>query len=152
VELSLNQNFVEMLRELSATEADFLIVGGHALSAHGYVRATMDFDIWVRPTPENAPRVYQAIVRFGAPLHGLTISDLTTPGLIYQIGVKPERIDILTTLSGVEFETAWARRIQAVVDGKAYEVIGREDLIANKRASGRPMDLVDADKLERMPQ
>ncbi len=141
-----------MLRELSATGADFLIVGGHALSAHGYIRATMDFDIWIRPTQANAPRVYEAVVRFGAPLHGLTVADLTTPGLIYQIGVKPERIDILTTLSGVDFETAWERRIQAVVDGASYNVIGREDLIANKRASGRPMDLIDADKLERLPQ
>jgi hypothetical protein len=152
VELSLNPNFVEMLRELSATGADFLIVGGHALSVHGYVRATMDFDIWVRPAPENARRVYQAVIRFGAPLHGLTVDDLTTPGLIYQIGVKPERIDLLTTLSGVDFQTAWERRIQAVVDGASYNVIGREDLIANKRASGRPIDLLDADKLERLPQ
>jgi hypothetical protein len=152
VELSLNPNFVEMLRELSATGADFLIVGGHALSVHGYVRATMDFDIWVRPASENARRVYQAVIRFGAPLNGLTVDDLTTPGLIYQIGVKPERIDILTTLSGVDFETAWERRIQAVVDGASYNVIGREDLIANKRASGRPIDLIDADKLERLPQ
>jgi hypothetical protein len=152
VELSLNPNFVEMLRELSATGADFLIVGGHALSAHGYVRATMDFDIWVRPTPGNAARVYAAVVRFGAPLHGLTVADLATEGLIYQIGVKPERIDILTTLSGVDFETSWSRRIEAAIDGNTYSVIGREDLIANKRATGRPMDLLDADKLERLPQ
>lgn len=152
MELSLNPNFVEMLRELSATGADFLIVGGHALSVHGYVRATMDFDIWVRPTPENAARAYQAIVRFGAPLHGLTANDLATPGLIYQIGVKPERIDILTALSGVDFETAWSRRIQAIVDGNTYNVIGLQDLVANKRASGRPQDLIDADKLERLPQ
>jgi hypothetical protein len=77
---------------------------------------------------------------------------LTTPGLIYQIGVKPERIDILTTLSGVDFDSAWQRRIQAAVDGVSYNVIGREDLIANKRASGRPIDLIDADTLERLPQ
>jgi hypothetical protein len=113
VELPLNPNFVEMLRELSATGADFLIVGGHALSAHGYVRTTMDFDIWVRPTPENAARVYAGIIKFGAPMHGLTVEDLTTPGLIYQIGVKPARIDILTTLSGVDFEASWQRRIEA---------------------------------------
>jgi hypothetical protein len=152
VELSLNPNFVEMLRELSAAGAEFLIVGGHAVGAHGYVRSTMDFDIWIRSTPENAARAYQAIARFGAPMHGLTISDLTTPGLIYQIGVKPERIDILTALSGVDFETAWERRAEAIVDGNSYAVIGRQDLIANKRASGRPIDLIDADKLERMPQ
>lgn len=91
-------------------------------------------------------------MRFGAPLHGLTANDLATPGLIYQIGVKPERIDILTALSGVDFETAWSRRIQAIVDGNTYNVIGLQDLVANKRASGRPQDLIDADKLERLPQ
>ena len=112
----------------------------------------MDFDIWVRPTAENADRVYAAIVKFGAPLHGLTTEDLTTPGLIYQIGVKPSRIDILTALSGVDFESAWRRRIEAIVDGESYFVIGRDDLIANKRATGRPQDLLDADRLERLPQ
>ncbi|HEX3071054.1 MAG TPA: hypothetical protein VHX14_20985 [Thermoanaerobaculia bacterium] len=88
---------------------------------------------------------------FGAPLHGLTVDDLAAPGLIYQIGVKPERIDI-TALSGVDFDAAWARRMEATVDGKSYNVIGREDLIANKRNSGRPIDLIGADKLERIPQ
>ena len=141
-----------MLRELAATGADYLIVGGYAVAAHGYVRATADFDIWVRPTPENAVLVYRAIAQFGAPLDELAVEDLATPGLIYQIGIKPERIDILTRISGVDFETAWARRTEVTVDGDAYSVIGRQDLIANKRASGRPLDLIDADKLERFPQ
>ena len=141
-----------MLRELSATGADFLIVGGYAVAVHGYVRSTADFDIWVRPTQENAVLVYNAIARFGAPLDELAVDDLAKPGLIYQIGIKPERIDILTRISGVDFETAWARRIQVTVDGDDYSVIGRQDLIANKRASGRPLDLIDADKLERFPQ
>lgn len=141
-----------MLRELSATGADFLIVGGYAVAVHGYVRSTADFDIWVRPTPENAVLVYGAIVRFGAPVDELTVEDLATPGLIYQIGIKPERIDILTRISGVDFETAWGRRTEVTVDGDVYAVIGRQDLITNKRASGRPLDLIDADKLERFPQ
>jgi hypothetical protein len=152
VELALNLNFAEMLRELSAAGADFLIVGGYAVAVHGYVRATADFDIWVRPTPENAVLVYEALARFGAPLEELSVEDLAKPELIYQIGIKPERIDILTRISGVDFETAWARRTQATVDSVAYNVIGRQDLIANKRASGRPLDLIDADKLERVPQ
>jgi hypothetical protein len=152
LELTLNLNFAEMLRELSATGADFLIVGGYAVAVHGYVRSTADFDIWVRPTPENAVLVYGAIVRFGAPVDELTVEDLATPGLIYQIGIKPERIDILTRISGVDFETAWARRTEVTVDGDVYNVIGRQDLITNKRASGRPLDLIDADKLERFPQ
>jgi hypothetical protein len=152
LELPLNLNFAEMLRELSATGADFLIVGAYAVAVHGYVRSTADFDIWVRPTPENAVLVYRAIARYGAPLDELAVEDLATPGVVYQIGVKPQRIDILTRISGVDFETAWARRAHATVDGIAYAVIGREDLITNKRASARPLDLIDADKLERVPQ
>jgi hypothetical protein len=152
LELTLNPNFAEMLRELSATGADFLIVGGYAVAVHGYVRSTADFDIWVRPTPQNAVLVYRALARFGAPLDELAVDDLATPGLIYQIGIKPERIDILTRISGVDFETAWTRRTHVTVHGDSYAVIGRQDLIANKRASGRPLDLIDADKLERFPQ
>ena len=149
MEQQLNPNFVEMLRELSAAGADFLIVGGHALAAHGFVRSTLDFDIWVRPTVENAGRVYRAVVQFGAPLHDLTMHDLSTPGTIYQIGVKPARIDILTAVSGVDFDAAWSRRITTTIDGGDYSVIGMDDLITNKLASGRPQDLADVDRLRK---
>src|ERR1043166_9844854 len=97
-----------MLGELSATGADFLIVVGYAVAVHGYVRSTADFDIWVRPTPENAVRVYEALARFGAPLEELSVEDLAKPGLIYQIGIKPERIDILTRISGAAVDI-WVR-------------------------------------------
>ena len=96
-----------MLSALSAAGADFLVVGAHALAAHGYPRATGDLGIWVRPTPENAERVRQAIVNYGAPRRQLNRDDFCTPDTVYQVGVAPNRIDILTSIDGVEFDEAW---------------------------------------------
>src|SRR5437867_7963755 len=107
----MNRDFVEMLCALSETGAEFIIVGAHALAAHGHPRATGDLDIWVRPSPENAPRVWQALAKFGAPLGELTLQDLQTPDVVFQIGVVPCRIDLLTSISGVAFEDGWANRL-----------------------------------------
>ena len=145
----MNRDYVEMLNELSAAGAEFMVIGAHALAAHGYVRATKDLDIWVRPTAENAQRVWKALVSFGAPLRDMSVDDFATRGTIYQMGIDPDRIDIITEPAGAEFEEAWERRLTAVVDGVPYPVIGREDLIATKRAAGRPEDLVDILRLER---
>lgn len=144
----MNRDYVEMLNELSAAGAEFLVIGAHALAAHGYLRATKDLDIWVRPTPQNATRVWTALVKFGAPLLDVVVEDFATRGTIYQIGNDPDRIDIITEPAGAEFEDAWERRITAVVDGVPYPVIGRDDLIATKRAAGRHEDLVDIERLE----
>jgi hypothetical protein len=144
-----NRDFVEILSELSAAGAEFLVVGAHALAAHGRPRATGDLDIWIRPTPENAARVWQALSRFGAPLKDLSVDDLSTPGVVFQIGLAPYRIDILTEISGVSFDEAWPHRIINEFAGQSYAVIGKLELIRNKRAAGRAQDLVDADALER---
>ena len=97
----LNRDYVEMLAALSAAGAEYLVVGAHALAAHGAPRATGDLDLWVRPTPENARRVWQALEAFGAPLHELTLGDLSRPDVVFQIGLVPQRIDILTSITGV---------------------------------------------------
>jgi hypothetical protein len=144
----MNRDYVEMLNELSAAGADYLVIGAHALAVHGFLRATKDLDIWVRPTEENARRVWAALVRFGAPLRGVAVEDFATRGTIYQIGIDPDRIDVITEPAGVEFEDAWERRTVAVVEGVAYPVIGRADLITTKRAAGRPQDLIDVERLE----
>jgi hypothetical protein len=144
-------DFAEMLSALSAAKADFLVVGAHARAAYGEPRATKDLDIWVRPTPENAERVWRALAQFGAPLAGLTKDDFARPGITLQIGLPPHRIDILTEISGVTFEEAWPRRIEAQFAGATYPVISKQDYIVNKRASGRPQDLVDANHVERSP-
>jgi hypothetical protein len=139
----MSPDFVEMLAELRAADAEFLVVGAHAVAAHGRPRATGDLDLWVRSTPDNARRVYAALERFGAPLQDLTVTDLVTPDVVYQIGVPPARIDILTSISGVTFEEGWTNRIAMMVGGLEVPVLGRDELIRNKRAAGRPRDLAD---------
>ena len=138
-----------MLSGLSDSGVEFLLVGAYAMAAHGHPRATGDLDIWVRANPENAVKVLVALSRFGAPLHDLTIKDLSTPGIIFQIGVEPSRIDILTEISGVNFADAWERKISIEMDGCSMSVIGLEDLIENKRAAGRAKDIADVETLQR---
>jgi hypothetical protein len=145
----LSRDFAEMLSALSDAGAEYLIVGAYAMAAHGRPRATGDLDIWVRPTRENAARVLAALRHFGAPLHDVTESDLTMPDVVLQIGVAPYRIDLMTSIDGVDFDTAWPKRTLFDFDGASAAVIAREDLIVNKRATGRKQDLADADHLER---
>lgn len=142
-------DFVEMLCALSAASAEYLVVGAHARAVHGTPRATGDLDVWIRRDEENARRVMQALTRFGAPLHDLTVSDLLEPELVFQIGVAPNRIDILTDVSGVNFDAAWPRRELIRIEGTEVPVIGRDDFIANKRATGRLRDLADIEDVER---
>jgi hypothetical protein len=143
----MSRDFVEMLSALSAAGARFLIVGAHALAAHGVPRATGDLDIWIQPTPGNAARVFEALRSFGAALFDLSVDDLSKPDTVFQIGLPPSRIDILTTISGVDFDDAWARRIEVTIGDLRVGVIGRTDFIANKKASGRPKDLLDLELL-----
>lgn len=147
----LNPDFRDLLEALSHEEALFLIVGAHALAVHGVPRATGDLDIWIRADPENAMRVWRALARFGAPMAemNLTPTDLTEPGLVYQIGLPPRRIDLLTEISGVEFDEAWESRFLQRVGAIEAGFLGREDLLKNKRASGRLKDLADVEALEK---
>lgn len=140
----------DLLDSFDDALVDYIVVGAHAMAAHGVPRATGDFDVWVRPTAENAERVIRALTEFGAPLenHGVEASDFATPGTVYQMGLPPRRIDVLTRISGVAFDAAWSARIEAEVDGRTMRVLGRDDLLRNKRASGRPKDLIDANALE----
>ena len=147
----MNQDFRDMLSALSAENAEFLVVGAHALAAHGHVRATGDLDIWVRASDTNALKVWNALRRFGAPLSRLTIDDLQDPDIVFQMGVAPNRIDILTSISGVTFDEGWRNRSIVMIAGTAIPVIGRQELLANKKAAGRPKDLADAAWLESNP-
>jgi hypothetical protein len=145
----MNRDFAEMLDALSVAGADFLIVGAHALAAHGRPRATGDLDLWVRPTAENAQRVWSALTAFGAPLGDLTVIDLSTKDVVFQIGIEPARIDILTSLTALAFEEAWSRRDRFEIEGRMLPFLSRDDLIRNKAALGRPRDLADIDDLKR---
>lgn len=102
-----NPDFKDMLLALSEAKVDYLLVGAYAVAAHGHPRATGDLDLWVRPNTETAASVYRVLAEFGAPLHDLTIADLSNPGMVFQIGVEPSRIDILTAISGVTFGNAF---------------------------------------------
>jgi hypothetical protein len=137
-----------MLSAFIDAEIDFLLVGAYAMAAHGYPRATGDIDLWVRADDATAPKVYRAIAEFGAPVEGLNVSDLSEPGIVFQIGVSPVRIDILTKIDSVSFDDAWPNRISVNWDGLEIPVIGRSDLIRNKRSTGRTKDLADAEQLE----
>lgn len=144
-----NPDFRDLLAEFNAQSVEYLVVGAHALAAHGHVRATKDLGVWVRPSPENASRVLRALAEFGAPLHDLSEGDLTLPGVVFQIGVAPVRIDVITAIDGVEFEAAWADCVKVSLGDLPVPVLSREHLIANKRASGRLQDLADVEWLER---
>ena len=136
-----------MLVALNEAEADYLVVGAYAMAAHGCPRSTGDIDFWVRPTPDNAARVWNALASFGAPMAEIAVEDFSTPGIVFQIGIAPQRIDVMTSISGVDFDDAWPDRLVADLDGLRADVIGREQLLQNKVASGRPKDVVDADIL-----
>jgi hypothetical protein len=144
----MNRDFVEMLSALSAAGAEYVVVGAHALAAHGLPRATGDLDLWVRPTPENAERVLTALRAFGAPLHDLSVHDLTSSETVFQIGVPPNRIDLLTSITGVSFDEAWPHRQEVPIGALTVPVLGRADLVRNKRALGRPRDLADLAALD----
>lgn len=144
-------DFRDLLSALCDADARFLVIGGYAVGIHGRPRATKDLDIWVDASAANARRVMRALEEFGAPLFGLTASDLEQPGIILQIGLPPNRVDVTTKIDGVSFRRAWPRRIYATFsEGLVCPVIGLRELLANKRASGRPQDLADVDALERL--
>jgi len=149
----LNEDFLDLLRALQEADVQFLVVGAHALAVHGIVRATGDLDCFVQPTRDNAAKVFAALGAFGAPLesHGISVEDFHKPGTIYQIGLPPRRIDVLTEISGVTFENAWKNHVTVEVEGLCLPFIGRSMLIQNKKASGRPKDLADLASLEATP-
>ena len=143
----MNPDFVDLLRAFSAADVRFLIVGAYALALHGRPRATGDLDVWVDATPANAARVMRALAAFGAPMEAIAESDLATPGITYQIGVSPRRIDVLTDLTGLTFEDAWGSRVRHLFGDIEVDFIGRDHFVRNKRATGRAKDLVDIEGL-----
>ncbi len=128
--MMLNEDYRDMLQALSNEKVRFLLVGAYALAAHGYPRATMDIDIWVMPSPQNADAVLRALHRFGAPLHNLTKEDLQNDETIFQIGVAPRRIDIITAASGLQFEDTYARSLSVNIEGIEVHIPLIDDLIA----------------------
>lgn len=145
----LNPDFRDILSDFCEEKVEFLLVGAYALAVHGLPRATGDMDLWIRPSEDNAHRAWQALAKFGAPSSSLSREELKTPGNVLQIGVAPRRIDVLTSIDGVDFDEAWLDRTEVDVEGIKIPVIGRRHLIQNKKSVGRPQDLADVARLER---
>jgi hypothetical protein len=143
----MNPDFVDLLRAFTAADVRFLIVGAYALAIYGRPRATGDLDVWVEATADNAGRVMQGLREFGAPLQDLVEADFASPGVTYQIGVPPGRIDILTELTGITFAEAWPQRLRRPFGDIEVDFIGRDAFIRNKRATGRAKDLGDVEGL-----
>jgi hypothetical protein len=137
-----------MLSAFIAEDVEFLVVGAYALAAHGFPRATGDLDCWIRRSPANAARVMRALAAFGAPIDQITDADLSAPDLVVQLGVEPGRIDLLTSIDGVDFDDAWPGRLVATIDGLRLPLIGLDDLVRTKRAAGRDQDLADVARIE----
>lgn len=144
----------DLLAALLKTEARFLVVGAHALAVHGVPRGTQDLDVWIDPQRDNVDRVWSALAAFGAPLESLDLTpdDLRRPGTVIQFGLPPNRIDLLTAISGViDFDAAWSDRVEHEVQGLVVPFLGRGALVANKRAAGRRKDLSDLEALGELP-
>ena len=147
--MAINRDFRDLLSALSTADVRFLVIGAHAVIYYTIPRYTKDLDIWIEPTAENAAKTYRVLAEFGAPLSDIRVEDLYTPGVILQIGVEPNRIDILTEVEGLSFEEAWSRRQGSTYGDTSMGLLSLEDLITSKRAAGRPQDQVDLEWLEK---
>ena len=145
--MSPNSHFKDLLKALNGCGAKYLVVGGYAVMLYTEPRYTKDLDIWIEPSPDNALRVFRALAEFGAPLAGIHAEDLGAPDLIYQLGMPPSRVDILTSISGIDFADAWGRKTTAEFGDVQTTFIGLGDLITNKRTTGRTSDLADCERL-----
>lgn len=146
--MTMNQDLKEFVGLLNATGVRWLLVGGHAVAFHGYPRFTGDTDFFVDPTLENGENMVEVFSKFGFGDLGFTASDFTEPGTVIQLGRPPNRIDILPSIDGVEFNEAWETRVEAVLAGLPVHVISKEMLIRNKTATARLQDLADVEKLK----
>ena len=145
--MAISPDYRDLLSAFNGAEVRYLVVGAHAVSFHAEPRFTVDLDLWIQATLGNARKVRSALSAFGAPLRRIAVKDFATPGLVYQIGVEPVRIDILTSIAGVEFRDAYRSRIECMYGDIPIPIISIEHLIAAKKAAGRPQDLLDLNAL-----
>ena len=145
--MALNQDFKEFLKLLNEHQVKYLVVGGYSVAVHGHPRYTKDIDIWILTSEQNADSLINVLDDFGFGSLQWTVEDFSSPGYVVQLGNAPARIDILTSLTGVEFEDCWENRIEVDDEGLVYPVISLNDLRANKKALGRHQDLADLEEL-----
>jgi hypothetical protein len=146
----LTKDMKDLIRAFNAAGVEYLIIGGFAMGVHAQPRATKDLDLFIRSDARNSAAVFKVLAEYGAPLHGLTVKDLQDTSIGLQIGVPPNRIDILQNIDGVTFQEAWRSRVQALIERDTPTfVISREHLIQNKLASGRARDLIDVQEIRK---
>jgi hypothetical protein len=146
------KDFKELLSALNAHKVRYLVIGGQAVNIHAQPRATKDLDLWMSPDPANASALFKALSEFGAPLEGIAPETLLKKGEFFRMGVPPLMVDILCDMKGVDFDEAWVRRLDVIVDKRTKltaSFIGQEDLITAKKAAGRPQDIADVAALEK---
>lgn len=146
-----NQDFKEFIESLNANQVRYLVVGGYAVALHGHPRYTKDLEVWIELDRNNAQALLQALAQFGMGSLELTAEDFLAPDQVVQLGFPPNRIDILTAVSGVEFAKCYEQRVQVSLDGVSVDFIDLENLKKNKKASGRLQDLADLENLEEQP-
>ena len=144
----LSQDFKEFIQSLNDSQVRYLIIGGYAVAFHGHPRYTKDMDVWIAIDPDNAARMIKALEQFGFGSLGLKPEDFLAPDQIVQLGYPPNRIDVMTSIGGVDFDECYAARLQAEIDGAKVNFIDLENLLRNKRATGRHQDLADVENLE----
>ena len=149
--MKLSPDFHELLECFARHNVRYLVIGGWALAAHGVPRMTKDLDLWVLPESTNAAAVVSALEEFGFADVGLTTADFEEEGIVVQLGYPPNRVDLITTPTGVSFTSCWTDRLELSLDGIQVPFIGLEGLKTNKRSTGRPQDLVDLETLESEP-
>ena len=147
--MSANSDFKELLRIFKGYQVKYLIIGGYAVMKYTEPRYTKHLDLWVEANPENAERVYNALLEFGAPLEGMSSDDFAHEGYFYQMGIPPVRVDLLMSIKAMAFPEAWPNRVETDFAGVPVSFISREDLIRSKEALGRPQDLVDVESLKK---
>ena len=144
----LNQDYKEFIQSLNCNHVRYLVIGGYAVALHGYPRYTKDIDVWLEISPENAVKIVKALEQFGFGSLGLQANDFLVPDQIIQLGYPPNRIDLLTTPAGIDFENCYASRVQVVIDNITVNFIDLDNLKKNKKATGRLQDLADLENLE----
>ena len=144
-----NKDYKDLFKILNEEKVEYLIVGAHAVIYYAEPRYTKDLDIWVNPSQENSKRVWKALSKFGAPLTEITLKDFQDSELIYQIGIEPNRIDILMGVAGLDFEVAYSNKSLSTYDGEPINILNKKDLIKTKKTTGRAQDIIDIENLEK---
>jgi hypothetical protein len=144
-----NRDFRDLFAAFAAAEVRCLVVGAYAVMHYTEPRYTKDLDVWVEPSEDNARRVVAALSAFGAPLDGVSAEDFTDPSVVFQVGIEPNRFDVLTAVAGLDFATAWEHAVTTAYSGVPIRVLSLDDVITAKAAAGRPQDRLDLKRLAR---